>query len=236
MDAALINDSLAQLDSFLWPVEEPRQRRKRERILKAATENFVQLGYRKTTIELVAQHAGVAKGTVYLYYPTKAALITHAIALEKREHLARLTPVMDSDATAAEMLRNFIALGLAMAAEMPLTASLIRGEREIEVALGEMDEDLLANINREQVAWLASLLEAATEHQLNAEQLALRSQALRDLIFAVSVSGPLMGLQSAPVGARDSEYCFALADLMVNGAVHSASPRIEQPLLTALTG
>ncbi len=43
-------------------------------ILSAAERLFTQLGYRRTAMEDIATQAGVAKGTLYLYYQSKEAL------------------------------------------------------------------------------------------------------------------------------------------------------------------
>lgn len=54
-----------------------RQRRKEARpqeLLEAALALFVEKGYAATRTEEVAQHAGVSKGTLYLYYPSKEEL------------------------------------------------------------------------------------------------------------------------------------------------------------------
>ena len=54
-----------------------RQRRKQERpqeLLAAALDLFVEKGYAATRSEEVAARAGVSKGTLYLYYPSKEEL------------------------------------------------------------------------------------------------------------------------------------------------------------------
>src|SRR5204862_852505 len=58
-------------------VPPPRQRRKEARpqeLLAAALELFVEKGFAATRSEEVAARAGVAKGTLYLYYPSKEEL------------------------------------------------------------------------------------------------------------------------------------------------------------------
>jgi len=55
----------------------PRQRRKQARpqeLLEAALALFVEKGYAATRTEEVARRAGVSKGTLYLYYPSKEEL------------------------------------------------------------------------------------------------------------------------------------------------------------------
>ncbi|MBR0553395.1 TetR/AcrR family transcriptional regulator [Stakelama marina] len=47
---------------------------RRRVILRAATEVFAARGYRAATMEEIAAAAGVAKGTLYLYFPSKEAL------------------------------------------------------------------------------------------------------------------------------------------------------------------
>ena len=55
----------------------PRQRRKEARpqeLLDAALQLFVEKGFAATRMDEVAQRAGVSKGTLYLYYPSKEEL------------------------------------------------------------------------------------------------------------------------------------------------------------------
>lgn len=61
----------------------PRRRRKEARpqeLLDAALTLFVQKGFAATRAEEVAAHAGVSKGTLYLYYPSKEELLKAVIA------------------------------------------------------------------------------------------------------------------------------------------------------------
>src|SRR5713226_3108148 len=53
-------------------------RPKREAILDAARTLFVQKGYEETTIAEIAQAAGVAVRTVYLYFRNKHEILTGA--------------------------------------------------------------------------------------------------------------------------------------------------------------
>jgi AcrR family transcriptional regulator len=60
----------------------PRQRRKDARpqeLLDAALELFVEKGFAATRAEEVAARAGVSKGTLYLYYPSKEDLLKAVI-------------------------------------------------------------------------------------------------------------------------------------------------------------
>ena len=62
----------------------PRQRRKESRpqeLLDAALELFVEKGFAATRAEEVARRAGVSKGTLYLYYPSKEELFKAVVRL-----------------------------------------------------------------------------------------------------------------------------------------------------------
>src|SRR5512138_1676972 len=64
-----------------------RQRRKEARpqeLLQAALELFVEKGFAATRSEEVAARAGVSKGTLYLYYPSKEDLLKAVV----RENLS----------------------------------------------------------------------------------------------------------------------------------------------------
>src|ERR1700685_2581516 len=50
------------------------QAAKRQRILAAALKLFAHEPYQAVTMDRVAEAAGVAKGTLYLYFPSQAAL------------------------------------------------------------------------------------------------------------------------------------------------------------------
>ena len=71
------------------PAPTPRQRRKEARpqeLLDAALALFVEKGFAATRSEEVAARAGVSKGTLYLYYPSKEELLKAVI----RQNLSRL--------------------------------------------------------------------------------------------------------------------------------------------------
>src|SRR5208337_1981806 len=58
--------------------QEPPRRRKqkdaRDRILQSALDEFSEKGFHATTIDSIAERAGMAKGTVYRYFKTKESL------------------------------------------------------------------------------------------------------------------------------------------------------------------
>src|SRR5918996_2480791 len=81
-------------------VVKPTEQRRAE-ILQAALELFSSKGFHDTTMEEVATAAGVAKGTVYLYFQSKE----HLLLALKRGFMQGLTDVVATTvAEAIEML------------------------------------------------------------------------------------------------------------------------------------
>ena len=61
---------------------------KSARILKAALDLFVRYGIKRTSIDDIAREAGIAKGTLYLYYKSKDALFAAVAETICAERLA----------------------------------------------------------------------------------------------------------------------------------------------------
>lgn len=69
----------------------PRQRRKEARpqeLLEAALALFIEKGFAATRSEEVAARAGVSKGTLYLYYPSKEELFKAVVRANLASHIA----------------------------------------------------------------------------------------------------------------------------------------------------
>ncbi|MFN3651042.1 MAG: TetR/AcrR family transcriptional regulator [Armatimonadota bacterium] len=80
----------------------------RDRILDAADLLFARYGYRKTSVEDLAREAGIGKGTIYLYFPSKEEI---ALSWTDRR-IRRLVDVLETIAAGpgrpAERLREML--------------------------------------------------------------------------------------------------------------------------------
>ena len=134
-------DLTRMYDGFLQPPDEDSSRaKKRRRLRAAATALFIQHGYRRTSIDDVANRAGVAKGTVYLYYKTKAELLLHCVADEERQQLAEVEPAMAIELPPKERLRGMLRLLFVLTSRTPLIARLLSGDVEFRAALEELEQ------------------------------------------------------------------------------------------------
>ncbi|MBL8362459.1 MAG: TetR/AcrR family transcriptional regulator [Rubrivivax sp.] len=100
-----------------------RQRRKETRpqeLLDAALDLFVEKGFAATRSEEVAQRAGVSKGTLYLYYPSKEELFK-AVVRQKISNLIQVGVEMADawDGSAAALLRELMSVWWARVLNTP---------------------------------------------------------------------------------------------------------------------
>jgi len=81
---------------------------KRERILTAATAVFAERDYHQVLVSEVASRAGVGKGTVYLYFPTKDKLQRVALEASLARVAGEIERAADADAPVADVLREIV--------------------------------------------------------------------------------------------------------------------------------
>ena len=94
---------------------------KRERILDAAVRVFARKGFHATRVSEVAKAAGVADGTIYLYFNSKEHLLISLFEDRVERLLAYLEAELPRVATASRKLQRIIELQL----------GLLEGERDL---------------------------------------------------------------------------------------------------------
>ena len=87
---------------------------KRKRILDAAVRVFARQGFYATRVSEVAKAAGVADGTIYLYFDSKDALLVSLFEDRVERLLAFLDAELPRAQTASEKLRRVIELQLGL--------------------------------------------------------------------------------------------------------------------------
>lgn len=75
-------------------------------IVRAALKLFAERGFGATKLEEVAKAAGISKGTIYLYFPTKEELFRAVVRQELLPMLERIEAVVDAhEGSSGELLR-----------------------------------------------------------------------------------------------------------------------------------
>lgn len=100
---------------------------KKEAIIAAAAAIFREQGFKGTSIDEVAERAGVAKGTVYLACESKADLFYQAVHRDLQAWGAQIARFVDPRKPASEILRVMAETGVVYLAEHPLVRDLFSG-------------------------------------------------------------------------------------------------------------
>src|SRR5436189_2636131 len=94
------------------PAAAPAAAPKRDLILRAATDVFADRGFFNAQVADVARAAGIAAGTVYLYFRSKDDLLVSIFERSMREALAEGHRAVEDVADPAERLRRWARLHL----------------------------------------------------------------------------------------------------------------------------
>lgn len=164
-----------------------RQRRKEARpseIIEAAIEIFAERGFGAARLEDVARRAGVAKGTVFVYFPTKDDLFRAVARTVLTSHLERLhSAAADLDRPMAELVPMLLAQAAAVIGEGRLPAMM-----RLLVAESRQFPDLARVWHDEVVSKVLGMLTLAIE----------RAQARGEIkpgnarLYAFSIMGPML--------------------------------------------
>lgn len=180
---------------------------KRRRILEAAVSVFARKGYFAARVSDVAKKAGVADGTIYLYFRGKEDILVRLFDEVMSEHVAMARAAVHALSTAPERLlviaqRHLEVLGgnrdLAAVFQVELrqstrfmerfTASWLRDYFELldeVIADGQRDGSLRADVNR---TLAAKMLFGALDETVTSWLLSERQYSLKDL------AGPVVDL------------------------------------------
>jgi AcrR family transcriptional regulator len=188
--------------------------RKRKRIVEAATEVFIKHGYRKANVDEIAELAGVAKGTIYLYFKNKSELLLAATIEEKKRYFTKLKPIFEPGVEGAERLRMYLRAAFMLAWEMPMISRLMSGDREMLMALSEMDDSVQQAASQIPVEILSAILdEAAAPHRWTQEELADRARVLIGLVHSAGAFAD----ERIRQGLDFERFAGILADLITDG-------------------
>jgi len=130
---------------------------KYDKILNAAIKVFAEQGYYKSTISQVAKEAGVADGTIYIYFKNKADILFNFFSYKTRMVFDRFKVEVEKADNAKDKLRNLIRSHLAEFQQEPNVAVVFQREalnaRHIDDALikdiSKMYLDILDEIIRQ---------------------------------------------------------------------------------------
>ena len=99
------------------PQANTKEKDKHSRIIEAAIRIFAQKGYFHSKISDVAQAAGVAEGTIYLYFKSKEDLLISIFEHSMDQFIQKGREEVSQGKTPEEKLRRFVSLHLGLVQE-----------------------------------------------------------------------------------------------------------------------
>src|SRR6266550_8540812 len=189
----------------------PRPESKRERILRAAIDIFAQSGYFNAKVSEIAKAAGVADGTIYLYFDSKEDLLISVFREHTRSYLQSLERDLANINRPEDRMR--IAIRHHLQALGRDRALAIVWQVELRHSL-----KFMTLLSHQEVADYLNILRKIVEQGQNE---GIFRRTLHSQLVAKSVFGILDEMVTSWV-LSDKEYALAdqagpVADLVLNG-------------------
>jgi AcrR family transcriptional regulator len=142
----------------------PKLNNRRELILEAAERLFTQLGLARTTMDDIAKEAQLGKGTLYLEFPTKEAIMEATVeAFHQKLHDRLLHEAQATTDTTKLVVLQTTVLRLILAMK-EYASGHFRGEDMIRPPMGRPNPEFLAGLQQREVNLLTSLIIEAQQH------------------------------------------------------------------------
>ena len=178
-------------------------------ILEAARSVFATKGFNDATVDDIANAAGVAKGTVYLYYRSKRDIYFSALKFGIQQMYAALDEQLKAESTTEGKLRALIAVKLAYFDENRDFFKIYYSELgNLCIHPGAIDSEF-KTLYLEQAKVIESILkEGARRKVLRAVRAEQAAFAISDIIRGV-VTQRLLGWSKSKT-TQDVEFIFDL--------------------------
>ncbi len=186
----------------------------RDIILDAANRLLARYGYRKMTMDDLAQEVGIGKGTIYLHFRSKEEIVLSHVDRIVRRVVDRLNAIVQSDAAPAVKIRELL-----VARVMLRFDSVQQYSESVSEVLGDLRSALLERRERyfaEEAAIIAAVLKEG--QRTRAFRRRDPAETARALVAATNALLPF-NLSTRELGKRkDVEQAVQrIADLLVHG-------------------
>jgi len=201
--------------------ETPILKDKREAILTAAFSLFGHYGYRRTSIDDIAQEAGIAKGTVYLYFKSKEEIFRALAQQLIDQMLAAAETAQATSTSVAEQLRGMLEAKFGYFFELLHRSAHVR---EILDAKNQLCADLFTLADRRYQRLLANAItQAEGRGELHPARVGLEPEAAAELLTR-SASGLGTYGTTAPTLSTFRRHLEALVRVFIVGLGGQLAP------------
>jgi AcrR family transcriptional regulator len=209
------------------------RRERASQILVVAAELIERWGFDKTTIDDIARSAGVAKGTIYLHWKTREALLLALLRQERVLLLADVRRQLVEDA-AAPIARTVFRYFAAAMLRRPLVRAVVLNDHSV---LGRLAAEPREPGDISQRAGFADYLETLREHRAIRADLSIAAQVN---IVSASFMGTLLTSPMMPgeYALDDDQRADLLAETIHRtlGTGRPLGARAEAALVRASLG
>lgn len=203
------------------PRREAKKLERRNAVLAAAEELFSEKGYRNTTIQEVAEKAGLSKGGVYLYFKSKEELYLSVCLMGLAGYGERLTRAYDEAADFEDRIRSVYLAYIDYALEEPALFRVLR-DTFIEQVRHNLSRTTIERIERYIEGWLVNgagmvrdgMERGAFSPQLDPYAFSLTCWRLATSLVELALLDDLLLLEPS----RIMEVCESAIDLLIQGA------------------
>ena len=203
---------------------------KRRRILDAAVRVFARKGYFAARVSDVARRAGVADGTIYLYFRTKEDILVSLFDDVMKEHVARGRDEVRRTPGAAAKLHKLAARHLRLLGDNPDLAVVFQVELRQSTKFME----------RFTASWFKDYLELLTAAIEEGQREGSLRAELPKRLLAKALFGALDEMVTSwMLGRRNydlAELAVPVVELFLHGAQASQKAGAPRPVLRAVAG
>ncbi|HCL58082.1 MAG TPA: hypothetical protein DHW82_13900, partial [Spirochaetia bacterium] len=100
-------------------LKEKEKEAKKEEILQAARKFFSEKGFEHTSMDEIAKKVKIAKGTIYLYFDSKQALLLEILNFAKKITIEKHRGIIDSKLPYIQKLKEMIQISLDFTRDYP---------------------------------------------------------------------------------------------------------------------
>ncbi len=188
-----------------------------DQILDAATVVFGKLGYANASIERIAEEAGVARSTVYVYFPNKDVLLNQCLARHRVALSVRVRVAIEGASGLEARLAAFFGAVLLYVGEVSEFFRALMGVRGFDPFFGAGSSEVATpelETLREEVQ---SLVDRLFTDAVAAGELAAGAEALARDALQLVLYGALMRRTLAPGPADPSREAAQLVHMLLFG-------------------
>jgi len=157
---------------------EPRKREKYMAIIDAALEAFAEYGYHNCQVAKIARQAGIADGTIYLYFANKEDVLVSVYREKMNEFMTQLKALLQLHTSALEKLSVLVNFHFNHLEKNPSLANFI------QIQLRQSDASIrlgIAEPLKQYYQLIETLIDVGKEQGIFNPQ--IRTKVAREVIF-----------------------------------------------------